>query len=151
MGYTHYWHTARDTPPEQLLEAGRKMLPIVREGDGVLAGWDGSGQPDVDEDGCVRFNGREDDEEEYETFGWPPDLGRPHNGTGDPAWTFDFCKTEQVPYDRFVVACLLAAKSVLGSRLRLSSDGGAEAFSDSAVVDLYARALNELPPVVGEN
>lgn len=150
MGYTHYWHTKRDTPRELLVEAGRKMLPIVRAGEGVLAGWDGTGPPSTDEEGSVRFNGREDDEEDYETFGWPPPLGREPQEGVDPAWVFDWCKTGRLPYDRFVVGCLLAAKSVLGSNLRLFSDGGTNAFADVAAFELYARALNEAPPRVAD-
>jgi hypothetical protein len=151
VGYTHYWYTKRDTPPDLLFEAARKMLPIVREGDGVLAGWDGTGSPNADDTGSVRFNGREDEEEDYETFTWPPNLGHEQQHDVDPAWVFDFCKTGALPYDRFVVACLLAAKSVLGSALRLHSDGGTAAFSDPAVLELYARALDEIsPPVVDE-
>jgi hypothetical protein len=55
-----------------------------------------------------------------------------------------------MPYDPYVLACLLAAKSVLGSRLRLLSDGGPEAFSDPSVMDIYVRALDEHPPPVAE-
>jgi hypothetical protein len=150
VGYTHYWYTKRDTPPKLLTEAARKMLPIVRAGDGVLAGMDGTGLPHTGEDGSVRFNGRQDDEEDYESFTWPPNLGQEQQEGVDPAWVFDFCKTGGLRYDRFVVACLLAAKSVLGGALRVQSDGGTQAFSDSAVADLYARALDEMPPVVAD-
>jgi hypothetical protein len=113
--------------------------------DGVIAGWDGTGRPSTGENGRLQFNGREDRDEDYETFTWPADLAQEEKDV-DPAWVVDFCKTGRLPYDRFVVACLLAAKSVLDDALRLYSDGGADAFSDPAVAELYSRSLGEAPP-----
>jgi hypothetical protein len=149
VGYPHYWYTKRDTPPEQLIEASRKMVPIVRKGEGILAGWDGEGEPEADANERVWFNGRQDKDEDCETFAWPPDLSArlPDHPEDE---SFYFCKTAGMPYDPYVLACLLAAKSVLGSRLRLLSDGGPEAFSDPSVVDIYVRALDENPPPVAE-
>ena len=36
---------------------------------------------------------------------------------------FNFCKTARKPYDKYVVACLIIAKSIFGKDITISSDG----------------------------
>ena len=84
---------------------------IKKEGKGVLAGGDGTGDPEIKK-GIV-FNGIEDDA--YETFELPS--GKPKKGSGD------FCKTNRKPYDQFVSASLLILKDYLGESISIDSDG----------------------------
>lgn len=43
---------------------------------------------------------------------------------------FGFCKTAQKPYDKYVVACLIIAKSIFGKDVTISSDGDLEEWQE---------------------
>ena len=153
MGYTHYWRTRRDTPPELLAEAAQKMAAIVDQERHLLA--DGGGTPHTspvvqhDAEGTVTlvvFNGIA--EAAHETFIWPPDLSEPQEYLR-PAFlevdaeVFHFCKTAYKPYDAVVTACLLAADATLGEYIRVSSDGDSAAWANG--MEVYEEALGESP------
>lgn len=85
------------------------MARIIKDSRVILAGPDGTGDPEVGPEE-VAFNGR--DEQGHESFIFP-------GGTG-----FNFTKTASKPYDKVVVACLLAARAHIPEDvLEISSDG----------------------------
>lgn len=107
MGYTHYWRASK---ADKYLKAYAIAKKIAQRGveDGVLAGWDGTGEA-VITDEEIRFNGRGEDG--HETFVLPGRL----EGVPD----FSFCKTARKPYDKYVTAILAAMEDVIV----VSSDG----------------------------
>jgi len=127
MGYTIYWrlagisqHSARRTA------AIRDMAKIVKHSPVPLAGWDGTGKPEIKKTSIV-FNGKQPND--YETFTFP--------GEDD----FNFCKTERKPYDLIVKACLAVASDVFGNDIKVSSDGGTNPEDWADGVALASRVL----------
>jgi hypothetical protein len=152
MGYTHYGQVCRNTDAELLRESAREMAKLVEATTIPRAGPYGTGAPEIDvARGEVAFNGVEDDDCDCETFRWPP------RGTGghDREWVRHTWKTERLPYDAVLCACLLVAQRVLGEAIRIASDGtldeflngaGDEASIESAAA-LYERVFGDAPPV----
>ena len=127
MGYTHYFDVKRDTEPALLVEAGQAMAHVVTEAHTPLAGPDGEGLPEIDEDkGIVRFNGALEDS--HESFIWPPNLREKQDYLDDKTVVFNFCKTAFKPYDPVVVCCLLCAQKVLDDKIAISTDGDEQEF-----------------------
>jgi len=123
VGFTRYWTVTRDVDPETVLEAGRKMGDVVRLSGVSLAGPDGTGEPIVNvSTGEVAFNGVEGEDEDCETFRWPPDLVAGQASSGDQNSVFGFCKTGLLPYDAVVAACLGVAQEVLGESMTVEAD-----------------------------
>lgn len=88
------------------------MKRVVEAEKSILAGGDGTGKPVANERKVV-FNGRADQEGDYETFAFPSD---------------GFCKTGGMspirPYDRTVTACLVVARDHFShAELAIYSDG----------------------------
>lgn len=113
MGYTHYWSIKDGLTPEDI-DRLRGDIEAVASASEIPLG-DAYGDPGtLPEFSAERiwFNGVGDDS--AETFGL--EVGQ----SG-----FTFCKTYARPYDVVVTASLLVLKDVLGSRVRLTSDGDA--------------------------
>ena len=114
MGYTQYWNTIKRTNEsgykKALIEI-RKVLELKKD---ILAGSDGTGDPDFKTD--IYINGKHDDS--HETFFLPDTLKQIKKS--------DFCKTNRKPYDVVVVACLAILKKHLGKDLLLCTDGTAK-------------------------
>lgn len=130
MGYTHYWNIKPETNEAKYKKALKDCVKIVEHGTkkGILAGWDGTGKPEIKNG--LRFNGKAP--ENYETFSLP---GKPMDVLkGDfvqkdkDGYVFNFCKTAQRPYDIYVTACLATMRNHLGANFKISSDGGEKAF-----------------------
>ena len=115
MGYTHYWELKKQPTPTKFKKAVETLNAIFAEHKDLrelLAGWDGNGEPDLNEE-MISFNGRADKGDDYESF----TIQR-----AKPKW--DFCKTQYRPYDVVVCITLLVLKKVLGpATFSFSSDG----------------------------
>ena len=109
MGYTHYW-----TPTALSVEAMAKVAAaadaIIGVADPDIAGWDGTGKPELSGE-RIAFNGRGPDDD-HETFAIDADC---------PEWRF--CKTARKPYDVVVTAVLTYLAAEYG--FDVSSDGDA--------------------------
>jgi hypothetical protein len=119
MGYTHYWHQAAGIPADLFAEIARDAKVIVQNSPVPLAGWDGTGEPEIS-DTEVGLNGADPDD--YETFVLRPE-----------ASDFNFCKTGERPYDIVVTAILFRAAKLCQERgvsFTIDSDGGLEGFTD---------------------
>jgi len=132
MGYTHYWNIKPETNEAKYKKALKDCVKIVEHGTkkGILAGWDGTGKPEIKNG--LRFNGKAP--EDYETFSLPE---RPMDvlkgdfvQKDEEGYVFNFCKTAQRPYDIYVTACLATMRNHLGRDFKISSDGGEEAFKE---------------------
>ena len=128
IGYTHFFEKAININDENwngFCEICKKILqiadiPLAREFNLPL-------EPPVITDKLVRFNGI--DEDGHETFY----IERSYTG-------FGFCKTARKPYDKVVVACLLAGCDY-DVFTEWSSDGDDEDHQEGK--EIYAKALNE--------
>lgn len=123
MGYTHYWTfkaPKRGTTKsvnakfEQAVKACQTLIynyNKTRTDETRLAGYTAHTKPG--QYGGLNFNGTGD--LGHETF-----IIREHykENVG-----FNFCKTNQKPYDVVVVACLCILKHYLGDNIEVSSDG----------------------------
>lgn len=114
-GYTHYWRNPdgfSDQQWKKLVAEAKKILAAAKK-DGIkIAGLDGTGQPEFDDD-HIAFNGVGAESHE-DCWIW--------KRGGD----FKFCKTAEKPYDAAVVSVLAAAKKI-NPKFHPSSDGGPEA------------------------
>lgn len=139
MGYTHYWYTHRDAPRDAFgrtaLDA-KRLFEVAADLGYELAGWDGSGEPELSE-GAIAFNGS--GEGHYETFRLEAEWSRPEwqdvrlgarfAGVDPMGWRFDCCKIGFLDPEGFraygdvVEALLIRAKRHYGQHLAVSSDG----------------------------
>ena len=118
MGYTHYFKIT-EIPLVKWKQIVRKCKRIAMNAKCPLQeDYDDANKPPLLDDEVILFNGTGDDA--YEDFL----LER------IPYEEFNFCKTARKPYDRYVVACLRAAKKIAPECITLSSDGGYEVFKD---------------------
>jgi hypothetical protein len=137
MGYTHY--VTRDKRNVgsawmfgKLALDAKKIIEQAKLEGIVIAGWDGKGEPEFTE-GYFRFNGQELNDQDHETFSWealpeqPEWWVKAYAGDREKKHQiFDFCKTNQKPYDTVVTAVLIRAKVIYGSCVDIGSDGGWE-------------------------
>lgn len=114
MGFTRYFNGNVTITPELVED----VQTIVSNSGVTIAGWDGTGEPQISVEE-IRFNGTDD--ESCETFAIV---------NGDNS---NFCKTNREPYD-IVVAAVLKRVSELNKNFTASSDGGNE---EDAVSELY--------------
>jgi len=128
MGYTHYWKQKIDTPFtdeewKKIVDATKEILTKAAHAGIVINGGDGTGEAAIS-DNAISLNGCGPDSHETFYLTRVPE---------QPEWrekekeTFSFCKTARKPYDRVVVSILAKAKEIAPDKIRISSDGGAEA------------------------
>ena len=131
-GYTHYftWHKTPDQA--ELKKCINEMQLLIQARTNILIGPHGPGTMIVDST-HVDLNGIGDNA--CEPFVFPGDLG------------FNFCKTEAMPYDEVVTACLLVARDHFpSSELSIASDGDWAAGDWDNGKKLYASVLGRTPP-----
>lgn len=109
MGYTHYWTPKAIDDDNEWAKVQAAAKAIIGITDVKIAGWDGTGKPEID-DQFVRLNGGGDGG--CETFA----LDR------SSEWTF--CKTDRHEYDVVVTALLTYLAAEHG--FEVTSDGEAE-------------------------
>lgn len=120
MGYTHYFYTKPvldEVTFKFLVKDAKKVLDsgidvVCFESDMP------NKRPQTNKD-VIRFNGK--GEAGHETFYLARESKPMDYSDGNKA--FNFCKTNNKPYDAYVVAVLILAKQWLGSDIRVSSDG----------------------------
>lgn len=146
MGYTHYWRRKKEIEPEiytHIQNDFQKLLPALETAGVRLAGGMGDGHPVFLKDELL-FNGY--GSESYESFDFPRML-IPHSWEepDQKDLYFQFCKTDERPYDLAVTACLLVAMHHLGPDIALSSDGGEIEWK--AAHDLCEQVLGYSQPI----
>lgn len=123
MGYTHYFYTPTEIDPLAFDVFANDVLKLTEAAGVPLAGWDGTGDPEITAK-TVGLNGVGEDDS-HETFRvsqtWEPSY--PGDKPADDGLNFHFCKTARKPYDVVVVASLIALKHRLGEAVQISSDG----------------------------
>lgn len=132
MGYTHYYTVSENITPkawENFKAFVRTALAIETKRGIQIRGWDGSGEPVINEKE-VRFNGDGSKDLDHETF-----VVRKIEENSQ------FCKTNRKPYDTLVVACILAGKKYKVIS-RWSSDGDKEDLAEGK--NLYNEVLDAI-------
>ena len=126
MGYTHYWRQLRDFNETEWQELTRLAKLITADGSSILANGisDKNSRPTIDNE-QICFNGIGNDG--HETFRITkkkrPKADYEEQEAYDRQGAFEFCKTAQKPYDRYVVAVLCAIYRVQRDGMNISSDG----------------------------
>lgn len=126
MGYTHYWNTKPELDKKQWKAFIKDVKVILQDGfDQQIIQHDSENstpQEAIPEANAKRvwFNGR--GEEGHETFVFSR-KAEIQDYQEDKAMAFNFCKTAQKPYDKYVVACLILAKIHFKDNVLISSDG----------------------------
>lgn len=125
-GYTHYFTWNKTPDNAELKKCVQEMGLIVEARKGILAGSNGPDSKTILDLTHVDLNGVGTNE--CEPFVFPGEVG------------FNFCKTEGLPYDDVVTACLIVARDHFPSSvLSIGSDGdwsqgdwngGAKLYSD---------------------
>ena len=118
MGYTHYWRQQRDFTETEWQELTRLTKLITADSRGVLARHPYDDHTLTIDDESICFNGIGDEGHEtfritkkkrelydYEKQDSIQDAYMYHKSGGG---AFEFCKTAQKPYDKYVVAVLCA-------------------------------------------
>jgi len=117
MGYTHYWNQHSEPTYMQWLEIMEHFkhifLHTAMEETRCIQYESDDSSPVLITNDLIRFNGIGD--KGHETFG----LSRINVGE------FDFCKTANKPYDKFVVYVLILAHNLAPDCYGIISDGNA--------------------------
>ena len=127
MGYTHYYsrHSDKSNSAETYdrFRHGAERIIIECQARGITIA-DGFGEKAgywENTESRVAFNGF--GENAHETFAWEAICAmQPEYRKGEEMF-FDFCKTQEKPYDAAVTACLLWLKECYGDAVEISSDG----------------------------
>lgn len=125
MGYTSYFRQKPVLDQEKFNEFSAVVAKLLNtdEARKLLAyEYNQTNKPPVVSNQEVRFNGKEDDGHETFLFARETKIGNYQKEKG-AGMAFNFCKTAQKPYDKYVVACLIIAKSIFGKDVAISSDG----------------------------
>lgn len=164
MGYTIHWFRPREFDRERFREWRDDVETIVRHGGVQIRAWDGKGEPGYSEDE-VSFNGAADRGEDCETFyvarvEEPPEWAKTRvtttdgtvmweSLTPDPHDLQGFCKTNRLPYDTVVAACVLALRWWFPETVCIASDDGPEGFMAGIGLLHAAKLSNRIPHVEG--
>ena len=142
MGYTHYWRQTRAFTPSEWARLKAAVRGIIARTAVPLADGMGQGAPVINGD-RVWLNGAEPDSFESFIIARDPEAladDYQRDTHAQRGYWLEFCKTGWRPYDKVVVACLLAASHICEG-FTWSSDGDRE---DHAEGERLA-ALLEIP------
>jgi hypothetical protein len=129
MGYTHFFpHTqTSDKKWPNIVNDCHKLLKSLPK-EIRIAGWNGYGRPEFDDEKIV-FNGCIEEDNNYETFSLLKKGSR----------KLHFCKTQRKPYDLLVCSCLLVYKYYSPDTIELTSNGNIEDWQSS--IDFVSNTL----------
>jgi len=111
MGYTHYWRPTRDLTEDEWDNIRQVAKTILKDNHGIIL----DNEPTDSQNLSITYesilcNGIGDDG--HETFYLTRKMRN----------DFEFCKTAQKPYDKYIVAMLIAVAQITDS-ISVSSDG----------------------------
>lgn len=114
MGYTHYWRPTRDLTEDEWDNVRQVAKTILKDNHGIIL----DNEPTDSQNLSITYesilcNGIGDDG--HETFYLTRKMRN----------DFEFCKTAQKPYDKYIVAMLIAVAQITDS-ISVSSDGDQE-------------------------
>ena len=143
MGYTHYYEHPNKPLPTKQWDAFIKDVHKIfaTHADIICEESDEPALRPIADSDMVFFNGRERDGHETFVFKREPAQVPWRKGQED---IFAFCKTARKPYDEVVVAVMSCMRHHF-DRVKISSDGGPEAFP--AYDDLVTRYNLDPTPI----
>ncbi len=119
MGYTHYWHRPEELDADtfklfadDVKKIIRKIKPYV-----VIRGGNGEGEPEITDD-IVLFNGNKEKGEWFERF-LISRIEKKDKSWNNNDGILGYCKTGLQPYDKVVVASLIAFKYRFGDSVKV--------------------------------
>ena len=118
MGYSHYWEIYKELPVEKW-EAFKEDCYALLDADsaeGIVWSKKDKIFPYITDD-LIVFNGI--GQNGFESFSFSRNHGRRESDEPE----FNFCKTRQKPYDKYVVDVLILAEKHFGDLIRVRSDG----------------------------
>lgn len=116
MGWTHSWRRPTELPADRFAAAAADWRRVQDKVCVAIAGFDGTGEPQVDDEHIV-FNG------EAPHCCEPFEVARIEFDRRGCHTVASFCKTEHQPYDICVQAALIILKHHLGDAINVTSDG----------------------------
>jgi len=132
MGYTHYWKQYRNFDDREWSEITKFVGRLCRSKEGkTILGTTGQEDKLLIDDSEIIFNGKRKFNKDCETFllskikPLPREEYEKKNG-----YSFQFCKTNEMPYDKFVTAALIIANNIAPKALVITSDGFREDWRD---------------------
>ncbi len=137
MGYTHYWYQCAPIRGADWLKIKSDTVKLIEAAPCKLAFEEGDPDPPRVSDAMIRFNGTPDPDG-HETFllePFPRNPFYPHGKTE----AFTCCKTAYKPYDIVVCGVLAVARAASPTTIRVSSDGGEDAWRKA--LDWASRVL----------
>lgn len=134
MGYTHYWTVKKSFTDKQWKNFVSDVKELFSKTKIPLAGGSGDKNtvPKINNT-AVSFNGLENDS--HETC-----------HITKSSTEFDFCKTQQKPYDAVVIEVLKLARKHNPS-VELSSDGGSKVFNEFDIKNVVYKQIVEIDGV----
>ena len=135
MGYTHYFYRKAELDAKKFSRYAKLIEKLVDtpEAKAILAEeYDEPSKPALVGEDLIKFNGKDD--EGHETFYFPRFMQSNAYSFKEDGLLFEFCKTAQKPYDKYVVASIILAKVIFGKDVKFSSDGDLEEMGDGKVL-----------------
>ena len=133
MGYTHYWRPTRDLTEDEWDNIRQVAKRILKDNHGVIL----DNEPTDSQNLSITYdsilcNGIGDDG--HETFYLTRKMRN----------DFEFCKTAQKPYDKYIVAMLIAVAQITDS-ITVSSDGDQSDWLEGLQLYVERCTLNNAP------
>ena len=133
MGYTHYWRPTRDLTEDEWDNIRQVAKRILKDNHGVIL----DNEPTDSQNLSITYdsvlcNGIGDDG--HETFYLTRKMRN----------DFEFCKTAQKPYDKYIVAMLIAVTQITDS-ITVSSDGDQSDWLEGLQLYVERCTLNNAP------
>ena len=133
MGYTHYWRQTRDLTENEWDNVRQVAKKILKDNHGVIL----DNEPTDSQNLSITYdsvlcNGIGDDG--HETFYLTRKMRN----------DFEFCKTAQKPYDKYIVAMLIAVTQITDS-ITVSSDGDQSDWLEGLQLYVERCTLNNAP------
>ena len=133
MGYTHYWRPTRDLTEDEWDNIRQVAKRILKDNHGVIL----DNEPTDSQNLSITYdsvlcNGIGDDG--HETFYLTRKMRN----------DFEFCKTAQKPYDKYIVAMLIAVAQITDS-ITVSSDGDQSDWLEGLQLYVDRCTLNNAP------
>ena len=133
MGYTHYWRPTRDLTEDEWDNIRQVAKTILKDNHGIIL----DNEPTDSQNLSITYesilcNGIGDDG--HETFYLTRKMRN----------DFEFCKTAQKPYDKYIVAMLIAVTQITDS-ITVSSDGDQSDWLEGLQLYVERCTLNNAP------
>ena len=133
MGYTHYWRPTRDLTEDEWDNIRQVAKTILKDNHGIIL----DNEPTDSQNLSITYesilcNGIGDDG--HETFYLTRKMRN----------DFEFCKTAQKPYDKYIVAMLIAVTQITDS-ITVSSDGDQSDWLEGLQLYVERCTLNDTP------